>query len=84
MQPLVPVVAGIVVATRFEPSFHMVGFAAAAGATGARSLKAVIQARTCLPLMLASMCLGLWPHPTGQAVCTLNMYITQASEHSVG
>ena len=40
---LVPVVAGIVVATGAEPSFNAAGFSAALGATAARALKAVVQ-----------------------------------------
>ena len=40
---LLPVVGGVVLATGFEPSFDAVGFGTAVAATGARSLKAVLQ-----------------------------------------
>jgi drug/metabolite transporter (DMT)-like permease len=40
---LVPVVVGIVVATGFEPSFHMLGFCVCMLATGLRALKSVLQ-----------------------------------------
>ena len=40
---LIPVMAGIVLATGFEPSFHSLGFFAAIGACGARAFKAVLQ-----------------------------------------
>lgn len=40
---LIPVVAGIVVASRFEPSFHLWGFTACLIATAIRSLKSVVQ-----------------------------------------
>jgi drug/metabolite transporter (DMT)-like permease len=42
---LVPVMAGLVIATGAEPSFHVVGFAATVGATVLRALKTVIQVR---------------------------------------
>lgn len=40
---LVPVMAGLVIATGAEPSFHVVGFAATLSATVLRALKTVIQ-----------------------------------------
>ena len=40
---LVPVMAGIILATGFEPSFNSFGFLAAVGACGARAFKAVLQ-----------------------------------------
>lgn len=40
---LIPVMAGIVLATGSEPSFHSLGFLAAMGACGARAFKAVLQ-----------------------------------------
>ncbi len=40
---LIPVMAGIILATGFEPSFNTFGFLAAVGACGARALKAVLQ-----------------------------------------
>lgn len=40
---LVPVMAGLVIATGAEPSFHVVGFAATVGATALRALKTVLQ-----------------------------------------
>ena len=40
---LIPVMAGIVVATGFEPSFNSFGFLAAMGACCARAFKAVLQ-----------------------------------------
>lgn len=42
---LVPVVAGVVVATGGEPQFHLVGFAACLLATAGRALKSVVQVR---------------------------------------
>jgi drug/metabolite transporter (DMT)-like permease len=42
---LVPVMAGIVLAAGFEPSYSAVGLAACMGAAAARALKAVLQAR---------------------------------------
>lgn len=41
---LIPVVAGIVVTTGFEPSFHLMGFLACMLATAGRALKSVVQA----------------------------------------
>ena len=43
---LVPVVAGIVLATGFEPSYNAAGFSAAMAATAARAIKAIIQVRS--------------------------------------
>ncbi|KAF0924013.1 hypothetical protein E2562_008359 [Oryza meyeriana var. granulata] len=40
---LVPVVAGVVIATGGEPSFHLFGFIMCIGATAARALKTVLQ-----------------------------------------
>jgi drug/metabolite transporter (DMT)-like permease len=40
---LIPVVVGIIIASGFEPSFHMMGFLACMGGTGARALKSVLQ-----------------------------------------
>ena len=40
---LIPVMAGIVLATGFEPSFNTFGFLAATGACCARAFKAVLQ-----------------------------------------
>ena len=40
---LIPVMAGIVLATGFEPSFNSFGFLAAMGACCARAFKAVLQ-----------------------------------------
>lgn len=40
---LIPVMAGIVLATGFEPSFNSFGFLAALGACCARAFKAVLQ-----------------------------------------
>lgn len=40
---LVPIMAGIILATGFEPLFHSFGFLAAVGACGARAFKAVLQ-----------------------------------------
>ncbi|XP_015692779.2 probable sugar phosphate/phosphate translocator At3g11320 [Oryza brachyantha] len=40
---LVPVVAGVVIATGGEPSFHLFGFIMCVGATAARALKTVLQ-----------------------------------------
>ena len=40
---LIPVMAGIVLATGFEPSFNSFGFLAATGACCARAFKAVLQ-----------------------------------------
>jgi Triose-phosphate Transporter family len=40
---LVPIIAGLVIATGAEPSFHVLGFAATIGATALRALKTVIQ-----------------------------------------
>ena len=42
---LVPVVLGIIVATGFEPSFHLIGFAACMLATALRAFKTVLQVR---------------------------------------
>ena len=42
---LLPIMAGIVLATGFEPSFHSIGFLTAVGACGARAFKAVLQVR---------------------------------------
>jgi drug/metabolite transporter (DMT)-like permease len=44
---LVPVVGGIVIASRFEPLFHALGFAACLAGTAIRALKSVLQ--VCLP-----------------------------------
>ena len=44
---LVPVVGGIVLASRFEPSFHLVGFTACLAGTAIRALKSVLQVRSC-------------------------------------
>lgn len=41
---LVPVVGGVIVASRFEPLFHVAGVTAAVAATGCRALKSVVQA----------------------------------------
>ena len=46
---LLPIMAGIVLATGFEPSFHTLGFLTAVGACGARAFKAVLQVRTSMP-----------------------------------
>jgi drug/metabolite transporter (DMT)-like permease len=43
---LIPVVVGIVIASRFEPSFHMWGFLACMIATALRALKSVVQVST--------------------------------------
>lgn len=43
---LIPVMAGLVVATGAEPSFNVLGFAATIIATSLRALKTVLQART--------------------------------------
>uniref|UniRef100_A0A0D9ZTL1 Sugar phosphate transporter domain-containing protein n=1 Tax=Oryza glumipatula TaxID=40148 RepID=A0A0D9ZTL1_9ORYZ len=40
---LIPVVAGVVIATGGEPSFHLFGFIVCVGATAARALKTVLQ-----------------------------------------
>jgi len=40
---LVPVVAGVVIASGGEPSFHLYGFIMCIGATAARALKSVLQ-----------------------------------------
>ncbi|XP_047095680.1 probable sugar phosphate/phosphate translocator At3g11320 [Lolium rigidum] len=40
---LVPVVAGVVIATGGEPSFHLFGFVMCVGATAGRALKTVLQ-----------------------------------------
>ncbi|XP_076882389.1 putative sugar phosphate/phosphate translocator At3g11320 [Bidens hawaiensis] len=40
---LVPVVAGVVIASGGEPSFHLFGFIMCVGATAARALKTVVQ-----------------------------------------
>ncbi|EPS66893.1 plastidic phosphate translocator-like protein2, partial [Genlisea aurea] len=40
---LVPVVAGVIIATGGEPSFHLFGFIICIGATAARALKSVVQ-----------------------------------------
>ena len=40
---LIPVMVGIIIASRFEPQFHLVGFTACISATGARALKSVWQ-----------------------------------------
>lgn len=40
---LIPVVLGIVVASRSEPLFHVVGFLVCLGSTAARALKSVVQ-----------------------------------------
>lgn len=40
---LVPIIAGIVVASGAEPRFHAIGFLAAVGATAGRALKSVVQ-----------------------------------------
>eukprot|EP00884_Botryococcus_braunii_P000252 jgi/Botrbrau1/10227/Bobra.0362s0017.1 len=42
---LVPVVAGIVIATGFEPSFNLIGFSLAVFSTASRALKSVLQAK---------------------------------------
>jgi drug/metabolite transporter (DMT)-like permease len=42
---LVPVVAGICIASGFEPSFHVVGFTCCLLATAARAFKSVLQVR---------------------------------------
>ncbi len=46
---LIPIVIGIVLASRAEPNFHLVGFSAAVLATAGRALKSVLQS-----LLLAS------------------------------
>ena len=43
---LIPVMLGIVVATGYEPSFHFIGFMAAAGGCVARAFKTVMQVVT--------------------------------------
>ncbi|KAG6531618.1 probable sugar phosphate/phosphate translocator At3g11320 [Zingiber officinale] len=40
---LVPVVAGVIVASGAEPSFHLIGFIVCIGATAARAFKTVLQ-----------------------------------------
>ncbi|CAN6345105.1 unnamed protein product [Urochloa humidicola] len=40
---LIPVVAGVVIATGGEPSFHLFGFIMCVGATAGRALKTVLQ-----------------------------------------
>eukprot|EP00892_Ulva_mutabilis_P006327 jgi/Ulvmu1/4066/UM019_0044.1 len=40
---LIPVVGGIVIASRFEPSFHAIGFLACLLATSMRALKSILQ-----------------------------------------
>ena len=52
---LVPVVAGIVLATGFEPSYNAVGFSAAMAATAARAVKAIIQVPALNPRPLDSL-----------------------------
>lgn len=42
---LLPVVGGIVLASRFEPSFHLIGFTACLAGTAIRALKSVLQVR---------------------------------------
>ncbi len=44
---LVPVVAGIIIASHAEPLFHLFGFTAAVGATATRAAKSVLQVCTC-------------------------------------
>jgi drug/metabolite transporter (DMT)-like permease len=41
---LIPIVAGVVIASGGEPSFSLVGFTACLLATAARALKSVVQA----------------------------------------
>jgi hypothetical protein len=45
---LIPVMTGIILSAGFEPSFHLVGFSAAMGASGARAFKAVLQVPRCM------------------------------------
>ena len=51
---LIPVMAGIVLATGFEPSFNSFGFLAAVGACCARAFKAVLQVLQCASCFLKS------------------------------
>lgn len=62
---LLPIMAGIVLATGFEPSFHTIGFLTAVGACGARAFKAVLQVHTSMSHILHSdninnLLLGWW------------------------
>ena len=61
---LVPVMAGIVLAAGFEPSYNAFGLAACMGAAAARALKAVLQVRALmgLPLPLSCRCHRLLKH----------------------
>lgn len=57
---LLPVVGGIVLSSRFEPMFHVIGFAACLAGTALRALKSVLQVRP----PLSSCCpLARWCHP---------------------
>lgn len=42
---LIPVVGGIVIASRFEPSFDTIGFLSCLSATSLRALKSILQVR---------------------------------------
>jgi drug/metabolite transporter (DMT)-like permease len=53
---LVPVVTGIVVATGFDPSFHLLGFCACLLATAGRALKTVLQVRSALATLAVCAC----------------------------
>ena len=70
---LIPVVVGIVIASRFEPSFHMWGFIACLIATSLRALKSVVQVRFHVSLVQH---FGIWcfilissVNPGGQTAC---------------
>jgi hypothetical protein len=56
---LIPVVGGIMLASRFEPSFHLVGFTACLGGTAIRALKSVLQVHSpYLPVQYLVACRG--------------------------
>ncbi|XP_042472547.1 probable sugar phosphate/phosphate translocator At3g11320 [Zingiber officinale] len=57
---LIPVVAGVVIASGGEPSFHLFGFIMCIGATAARALKTVLQG-----ILLSSEGLILLFHESG-------------------
>ena len=69
---LVPIMAGIIMATGNEPLFHSFGFLAAVGACGARAFKAVLQVTptlgcclTNIPNMERSYILHPWQRQEG-------------------
>ncbi len=57
---LLPIMAGIVLATGFEPSFNSIGFLTAVSATCARAFKAVLQVRH-----ISHICHGSGPEVLG-------------------